>query len=778
MSNKKNLVIVESPSKCKTIKKILTSISSGNEEWDVKASVGHVMSLNADKNGRFGSLGINKQTLEMDYVLSQRGADIIKDLKKLIKTKKYDRIIIATDPDREGEGIAEHLRIRLELGDNYDRCTFNEITKRAVEDAINNPTKVNENLIQSQDARRILDRVVGWEGTTAASKVLGKRTPIGRVQSKVVDFIVEREQARKQFVETQYYGINCLFEDWESVLDVKASNLIKPDDSYWTDKAEAEYYASMINSLVVEEVEKSVVQESAPMPFETATMQQAAINKLGFDGKKCDKVAQKLYQAGVITYIRTDSTAISDEGFKLLQEYAKSEGLPVLSEKRVGKSGAVAQEAHECIRPSDFSYDPSSLDADERALYELIKTRCLASQLEPAVYDKTLFKLRVNLDDLKDTTKKEEYTKLPELLFKTSGRILKEQGWRVLLDGDDSEDDEDSKGGEDDDGEIPNLNKGDVVTANECKIVLGKTKMPPRFNAATLIKKLKQHGVGRPSTYSTIFEKIGEGHHGYILKEGSKKNPKLVPSDHAVDMVVKTKNYLSIMDVDFTTEMEDRLDKIANGDEDRDSFVFSFFDTLTNEIAAMIDKEGVIENKIEYHECPTCAKETLRRFERKNKQGFFWSCKNPDCKATFSDKDGEPIDKLAEFLNKDGTPKFPCPDCSEPTPLIRIKAKSKKFYWVCSKGRELCGFITSDKKDSKEPDLEAKKRREEWFEQVRQSKDADGNPLNPCPECKKALVKCESQKTEGVFYYRCESRKSDCSYSCPADSEGNPVIKD
>ena len=771
----KGLMIVESYEKGIKIDEILKKIRPKDESWDVVASLGHVLDLNTDKKGKYGSLGINKSNLDMDYVPSKKGAKILSDLKNKINKNKYDRIILATDPDREGEGIAEHLRVRLSLGDNYERCTFVEITVKAIKEAFTKTRKIDVDLIKSQDARRIVDRYVGWEGTSAASKVRGVLTPIGRVQSKVIDFIVERELAREAFVEVSYFRLECNIDGWKAVLDAKASGLIEEGSEHWIDGVEAKSFANQIKKLKVETMEKTVVEDPAPPPFETLTMQQAALNKLGFNSKKCDQLAQKLYQAGLITYIRTDSTALSDDGFELIKQYSKDNNLnlPIVAEKRVGISGVVAQEAHECIRPSDFSFDSSSLTNDEKKLYELIKLRCIASQLEPSEYDRTALTFKVDLDSAGEALDGKG-DNLSDLILKASGRVMKSKGWRVLLDSDDSievdelEDDEDGN-------TVPSLNEGELVEVDKCVVAAKKTKPLKRYTEATLKQKLKRHGIGRPATYTSIFEKIGKDAHGYVLEEGSKKTPSLVPSAHARGMVSATKDYLSILDADYTKDMEGCLDEIANGRADRDSFVFKFFDVLDSEMLKMVKTEGI--KLPTYKKCLKCGEEKLRSYQRKDSSGSFWGCGNEECNATYNDENGEPVDKMKAFLNSDGSPKFPCPKCEQA--LIRIVAKKDGTpYWICSTGKDSCDYITSEKKDGdKAPDFEAKKQREAWLKSVADAKNADGTPKFPCPKCKEAMVKNERRNQKGVFYFKCSARKADCNYMCNVNEDGTPEHK-
>ena len=746
----RKLMIVESPKKCKPISGYLSSIDP-DAKWDVVASVGHIQDLNSDKKGKWGSLGINKETLDMDYQLSSKGTDVVKALKKMIKDNDYQRIVIATDSDREGEAIAEHLRIRLSLKDkDYDRCTFNEITKTAVEKSLAEPRKVNKNLIKAQDSRRILDRVVGWEAGSAVGRAMNQKTPMGRVISQAVKMVVIRERERNAFVKKEHYGVKLNFGEWTADIDLKQSNLLEEnaDDNYWTDKQLAEKITEKLKgaNLAVIESSKEKKERFAPPPFETATMHQAAANTLGWVAKKCDNIAQKLYQESHITYIRTDSTEISDDAFVALQEYGKKNNLDVVSKKRKGKKGKVDQEAHECIRPSSFDFDGTGLDADDKLLYDLIRTRCIASQLEAAIYE--VVSLTLATDD--------------DYIFKANGSRLIDKGWKALLDGDDSEENIEDESAS---NPVPLKNKGDVVVPADSKLLIKTTEKPPRLTQSTLGKMLTKYGIARPSSYANIYEKIGENHHGYV----SVKNKFYEPSEHAEKMVAMTEDDLCIMDAAFTMSMEDHLDDIANGKIEGDTYIFDFFERLSENLDSILKKHSTPDSK-----CLECGEQTLRRIGKKGGKGYFWGCKNEACKKTFSDRDGAPIDADKEFLNKDGTPMFPCPDCKRPL-IKRSSRKTGKPWWMCSDKTRECGYIVAPNKKG-EPDFESKKAGDEWRKKVADAHDSDGKPIFPCPECKKALVKTLSKSEKE--YFKCSSRKADCDYFTFVDDEGNPKEKD
>lgn len=765
-------MIVESPNKKSTLEGIL------GPDWTVVASYGHIQDLPSN-----GALGINKETLQMAFELSDRGRNIINGLKRDLNG--YKRIVIATDPDREGEAIAQHLKDRLGLGNNYERCTFNKITKKAVLDAVNNNVrKIDDDLVAAQESRRILDRVVGWEFTDALTLYLGQLSPIGRVQSQAVNIIVSREREVEQFQETTHWSINSFIGEaaqntWQASLNVKQSGLgqvVDGGSTCWTDKNAAETLLSKIEKFEVLSSEKKETNSSAPMPFETSTLQQAALNKLGFNSKKSDSISQNLYTLGYITYIRTDSTEISEEGFELLSQYAEEHGLPVLSAKRFGKKGAVDQEAHECIRPSDFNFLGDGLGAEEKAMYKLIWTRTMASQLKPATRMTTTTKLVADIDGSK-------------YIFNATGSVPLDKGWRVILEDDDSEDDGErsTKQAEEDQeakNPVPVLEVGDVVTVKESKLIQSKTHKPTPFTQITLGKTLKEKGIGRPSTYTSIYEKIGESGHKYVFEDDSKsaKTPFFRPYKRAYQMVDTVSDIFKIMDIDFTKKMEDDLDLIANGKLEHTQFVKSFFDMVDEEIEKLESKDG----RAEVIPCEACGSSMIRLPEKKG-DGWWWRCWNKSCGKSASDLNGKPatqadlerlhLEKIAPFLNEDGTAKHPCPTENCGKPLVRLPSKKKKnvWFWACSSPRDSgCSYTAYDDKDNAVPvhDTEAywKEKRDK---QKAEFSHEDGSPLFPCPKCKEHLLKIPGKNG---FFWGCSQDKEVCGFTTWCDDAGNPVM--
>lgn len=753
----RKLMIIESGGKKKTIKMHLKEIQP-DVVWDIEASGGHIQSLNSDKSGKFGSLGIDKSTLDMDYKLSSRGADVVKKIREMIEKNNYAQIVLAMDADREGEAIAEHLRQRLKLGeDGYDRCVFGEITKEGIQEGFNKTRKVDKNLTKAQDARRILDRVIGWEGTTAVSAAANMKAPMGRVISQAVKMIVVRDRERSEFVVQEHYSIKIDINDWSAELSLKQSNLIgdETDSEYWQDIDLAKKIIEKLKGkpIAVIDSSKEIKLRYAPPPFETSTMHQAAFKKLGWKAKKTDAVAQKLYQDGHITYIRTDSTQLSDTAFENLKNYAEDKGLKTVEEKRKGKKGKVDQEAHECIRPSSFAFEGDDLDADDKALYELIRTRCIASQLEPVQFE--VITATLATDD--------------DYIFKASGSVMVSKGWKVLLDGDDSGDEEDQdKADNVAANPVPLLERGDEVIVTDAHVLTKKTEPPPPFNEDLLGKTLKKEGVGRPGTYASTYQSIGLEGHGYVNDKGKNYEP----LDSAKKMVEITDGNLCIMDVAFSVSMEDHLTDIANGKIENNTYITSFFERLEGNLANIIKK-----NTVPPSTCLDCGQSTLTRIPRKTGDAYFWGCKNSDCAATFSDDNGKPIDFDKEFSNDDGTPKFPCPKCAKA--LIRITSKKdQRVWWICSdKEKDIakkCNYIVSNN-DAGEPDFEAQKSFDDWKKKIKEAHNEDGTPIHPCPDCGKALVKATSQK--GNEYYKCSSKKADCDFFTMCDDDGNPAQK-
>lgn len=769
-----HLMIVESPTKKGTLEKIL------GPDWTVVATSGHVQDLPVGSG-----LGFDKNSLEIYYELSQRGKKIINGLKRHIDY--FSRVVVATDSDREGEAIAQHVVDLLDIQNRYERCTFNSITKKTVQAAMSGEMReIDTNLVAAQESRRMLDRFAGWEFGDAVSMYLGQRCPMGRVQSQVVKIIVDRQKEVDNFKQTDHWSIDVLAgetkaDTWKASLDVKGSGLgevVDGDHTCWTDKNAAEALMAQIKQLEVLKSERKETKSSAPPPFETSTLHQSALNTLGFNSKKTDSIAQKLYQLGYITYIRTDSTEISDDAFEMLSQYAEKARLPVCDAKQTGKKGAVDQEAHECIRPSDFEYLGDDLEPGDKELYKLIWTRTMASQLMPATRWTTSTKLATTIDG-------------HEYFFKATGSVPKDKGWRVILEDDDSEDDENRSKKKDEESSqaknpVPVLGVGDVVTVSDSVLVSKKTTKPTPFTEGTLGAILKRTGVGRPSTYTPTYEKIGDAGHKYVTYDDSKSKdkPYFKPLQRAYDMVNAVGDIFKIMDIEFSGKMEDDLNEIANGNLVYEDFVKGFFSLVDEEIARLQEKEfdGV------RYPCEKCGENLVRMPDNKRSDSWWWKCYNKSCGHTTQDLKGKPMtaadkerlhkEKIADFLNDDGSAKFPCPTEGCGKPMIRIASKKKKdtWFWVCSSPKDSgCDRTAFDDKENQVPVYDTKAFWKAKNEKLKRDfSNEDGTPLFPCPNCGSHLLKLPTKK--GGFFWGCSTNRDECGFSTWCDKDGNPVM--
>lgn len=740
------LVVVESPTKVDTLEKYL------GDAYVVKASYGHISDL-----PRQGGINVDRNTLEMK-------SEVMEDKKSTLDkimyyAKKADRIVLATDPDREGEAISEALRRELKITD-YDRCTFNEITKSAVQNALANPRKIDNDLLHAQMARRIIDRITGWQGTDALTKHLGRLSPVGRIQSQIVNLIVKREQEIESFVVTEHYTIRSWFdsEKWTANLDVKKSGLgeqladavdeDEDDESdtdsevakehskpfYWLDKKLSDEVAKKIKTMKVINSVTKVEETYAPPAFQTSTMQQVAVNKLGIKTAEVDDIANKLYQAGLVTYIRTDSTHLSDDGYALIKDYADSHGLKMADKKREGKRGAVAQEAHEALRPTSFEYLGDDLKGNEQKLYKLIWARALASQLEPMLHDVTELTLVATVDG-------------KDYVFTARGSALKHKGWSVVY-----EDPNAKSKNEEAKNPVPSLEVGTELTVDKSQRLTSKTKAPSYFTESSLNKYLEKRGISRPSTTAKLFTKVGEKGHGYIRDEKIKKKTYLRPNATALDLVSSLDGRFSIMNETFTKDMEKKLDDIANGLLDYEDFVREYWDLLDTEE----EKLRAAPSPVKTEPCIECGKQMVR-WPGKGKS-YYWRCTDKQCDAIAYDRDGVPVsreqveaerqERLKPFINDDGSAKFPCRSCE--SPLIRMATKKNEnvFVWGCS--NKDCDYFDFDDTENKRP------LQDKMDEVAKEFSDENGDPLYPCPNCRGHLISATA--SSGNLYWHCINR--------------------
>lgn len=614
------LVIVESPGKTKKISSILGS------DYTVMASVGHVRDL--PQSG----MGIDNTTYEMTYEPTERGEGIIAKLKAA--AKNADRVLLATDPDREGEAIAWHLAEALNLK-KRERITFGAITKDKVLAAIADPQPIDMAKVHAQEGRRALDRIIGYRVSPALSNRTGQPLGAGRVQSPAVRLVVDREDAINAFKVTQHYGVELVFNNddetsWKAQWDTKPH--IKPGDSYLLDKALAENVAK-IRDVTVTEFENSEKPRVPAAPFTTSTMQQAAGSRLKFKPKKTMDVAQKLYEQGVITYHRTDSPNMDVDGMNDIAAYAQSANLPLSDKKRTWKSKEGAQEGHEAIRPTHAADLEMGETEDEKKLYRLIWERAIASQLADAIYAVRSVQVVGEAEGVTAT-------------FKATGRTLLTPGWLAVYGEDEADEDNEN----DSSNPIPELEEGAVLKADKGTLLSKKTTPPKRFTEVTLVKEMERLGIGRPSTYAAILENI-VSYRAYLTTDAKGY---LIPSKSGITVRDGLVNNFEFIDLDYTRNLEQQLDDIAEGKATYHQVVSGAWASLDEELTKLESVHFEIA-----HPCPECGKALGRR---KGQYGYFWRCSGyPDCKVSLPDANGKPGEKKAP-------PKpsgIACPNCGK-----------------------------------------------------------------------------------------------------------------
>ncbi|MGI6330112.1 MAG: type I DNA topoisomerase [Bacilli bacterium] len=644
----KSLVIVESPSKSKTIEKYL------GKDYKVVSSKGHIRDLAT--TGKYG-LGVDlEDNFKPTYKPIKGKKTIIEELKK--EALKHEKVFLATDPDREGEAISWHLKEALELKDNtYERVVFNEITKDVIQKAFLNPKKIDDDLVRSQETRRILDRIIGFRlSKLMQSKTGGKSA--GRVQSVALKLIVDKEKEINDFKEEEYWTITAKFNDFEAFLE-------KYQDQKITIKNELEakeIIDKLSKAFNLKDIEKVTKNRNPKMPFITSTLQQEASNKLNFSPKKTMMIAQKLYEGidlekettGLITYMRTDSTRLGDEFTKNTFSYIETNyGKEYLGIKRGKKKKDNVQDAHEAIRPTNINYHPlkikNYLKEDEYKLYCLIYKRALASLMKAAKVNQTTVFLENN-----------------DYLFKASGQTLIFDGYlKVYGDYEQSEE-----------KELPPLDKykSNVLVANEIIKEQHFTKPPARYTAAKLIKELEELGIGRPSTYSKIIDTLNERSYVSIIKK----------SFHPTEIGIETTNKLqeffsSIINVKYTAEMETSLDKIALGKEEWTKLLTLFYSEFEPIVQKAFEEMEKKEPEYTGENCPECNQPLVIK---NGKYGAFVACSGfPKCK--YIKKEPKELKKITD-----------CPKCGGD--IVEKKTKRGKIFYGCANYPK-CTYATWDK---------------------------------------------------------------------------------
>lgn len=644
------LVIVESPAKAKTIGKYL------GKNYIVEASMGHIRDLPKSQ------LGVDlENNFEPKYISIRGKGDLIKDLRK--KAKKADSVLLATDPDREGEAISWHLANILGLDPKEKvRIEFNEITKDSVKAALKKARPVNQDLVDAQQARRIVDRLVGYEISPILWKNVKWGLSAGRVQSAALKLIVDRENEIRKFKPEEYWTIDALFNEKKKNFKAKLAT-IKGKKAEVKNEEEANKIESDLEkgSFKVEKVVKSERKRNPLPPFTTSTLQQDASRKLNFQTKRTMSVAQQLYEGvdikkvgtvGLITYMRTDSVRISKEAQDAALSFIKERygDSYVPNTPKVYKGKKNIQDAHEAIRPSDVNLDPESikdsLRPEQYKLYKLIWQRFLASQMESAVMDMVQISIKNN-----------------DYLFRATGSRIKFDGFMKLYD---------IKDDEDENTELPEVSEGQVLKEKEIIKEQHFTSPPPRFTEASFVKTLEELGIGRPSTYApTISTLLARN---YVERE--KKN--LLPTELGeIVNNIMTEFFKDVVNVEFTANMEESLDSIEEGKNQWRKVVGDFYGPLKKDIdnAEKEVSKVTIEDEVSDEICPICGKNLV---VKRGRFGKFLACPDyPECKFT------KPIVEKLDVK---------CPKCGIGDVVVKKSKKGNKFYG-CSRYPD-CDYVS------------------------------------------------------------------------------------
>lgn len=699
----KPVIIVESPAKTRTLAKIL-----GNA-YTIEASMGHVRDLPKSQ------LGVDVENdFKPTYTPLPERREVLKRLQTVVQGAPV--VYLATDPDREGEAIAWHIQQALNL-QNAQRIEFNEITANAVLRALQQPRAIDMHRVNAQQARRVLDRLVGYEVSPLLwRKTRGGRKPLsaGRVQTVAVRLIVEREREIRAFVPEEYWKITATLTPKKEFFPFEAELRAKGDTKLEL-KTEADAQA-VLNELqgatyIVESVEKRQRKRTPPPPFITSTLQQEASRKLGFSAKRTMQIAQQLYEGvelgeegsvGLITYMRTDSVRLSDEALQMAREFIQAHYAPeYLPEKpRQYKTRSTAQDAHEAIRPTDVNRTPESvrpyLTPEQYRLYELIWKRFVASQMADAQMEITSVNIRAK-----------------EYLFRASGTVVLFEGFLSLY----KEGKDTTERDEEELPPLPSLQQGELLDLIQLTPSQHFTQPPPRYTEATLVKTLEQYGIGRPSTYATILSTIQE--RGYVVLENRAFKP--TPLGEAVnDYLVKY--FPDLFDVPFTAHMEEELDEIEEGKADWVQVVREFYQPFRQQMDAALNSEERVQIPVVPTErtCPTCGAPMVLRSGR---YGEFLACSRyPECKTTLPA----------------GATGIRCPLCGVGE-VVQRKSKKGRVYYDCT-NRE-CQLLTWDK-----PTGEL------------------------CPQCGAPLVE-KVQKRAGMRLITCSNAECNYRHEEPLESE-------
>ncbi|MYL63776.1 type I DNA topoisomerase [Bacillus hwajinpoensis] len=680
------LVIVESPAKAKTIEKYL------GKKYQVKASLGHVIDLPRSQ------MGVDVENNYAPKYITIRGkGPVLKEIKDA--AKKAKKVYLAADPDREGEAIAWHLAHSLKIDEQTEcRVVFNEITKDAVKDAFKQPRPINMDLVDAQQARRVLDRLVGYNISPLLWKKVKKGLSAGRVQSVAVRLIIEREKEIQNFEAEEYWKIKASFEkDGEQFeagfygVDGKKTDLQSRED---VDNVLKRIEGDQFN---IQSVQKKERKRNPALPFTTSSLQQEAARKLNFRAKKTMMLAQQLYEGiaigkqgtvGLITYMRTDSTRISETAKDEAKEYIQGKyGDTYLSAKKPAKKqSGKSQDAHEAVRPTSVMRDPSEMKAylkrDQLRLYKLIWERFVASQMAPAIMDT----MSVDLENNGTT-------------FRATGSKVKFKGFmKVYVEGNDDNKKEEDK-------MLPDLEEGMNVSTSDIDPTQHFTQPPPRYSEARLVKTMEELGIGRPSTYAPTLDTIQR--RGYVALEDKKFVPTEL-GEIVLELILEF--FQDIINIEFTAGLENDLDKIEDGEAEWISVINEFYQNFEQRLKVAEEemKEVEIKDEPAGEDCEKCGSPMVIKMGR---YGKFMACSNfPDCRNT------KPILKEVGVT---------CPKCKEGN-VVERKSKKNRLFYGCDRFPE-CDFLSWDK------------------------------PIKrPCPKCGDLLVEKKTKKKKEIKCVNCD----------------------
>jgi DNA topoisomerase I len=682
------LVIVESPAKAKTIGKYL------GKKYVVKASMGHVIDLPKSQ------MGVDVENDYSPKYITIRGkGPILKELKQA--AKKAKRVYLAADPDREGEAIAWHLADSLNIDqDSKCRVVFNEITKQAIKDSFKHPREINTNLVNAQQARRVLDRLVGYNISPLLWKKVKKGLSAGRVQSVAVKLIIDRENEILAFEPEEYWSITAQLEKDGRAFEAKFVS-VDGEKKQLTSEQDVNDVLKRIHGdvLTVDSVKKRERKRNPVVPFTTSSLQQEAARKLNYRAKKTMMLAQQLYEGialgkqgttGLITYMRTDSTRISDTAKNETYDYILEQfGEEYAGSVKKQKQSSNSQDAHEAVRPTSVKHDPKSikqyLSRDQYRLYKLIWERLVASQMAPAVMDTMAVDMSNN-----------------GVQFRANGSKLKFAGFmKVYIEGTDD-------GKEEKDKLLPDLEEGEETKAEIIEPNQHFTQPPPRFTEARLVKTLEELGIGRPSTYAPTLDTIQR--RGYVALE----DKRFVPTELGTIVLELIEEFFpEILNVEFTASMESNLDSIEDGEESWVKIIDEFYGGFEKRLRTAEEemKEVEIKDEPAGEDCEKCGNAMVYKMGR---YGKFMACSNfPECRNT-------------KAIVKDIG--VSCPTCKEGN-VVERKSKKKRIFYGCDRYPE-CEFISWDKPISR-----------------------------PCPKCEGLLVEKKSKKGVHVQCTECDYKE-------------------